>query len=559
MYDMGVSLTFIGDYVMKSFRFLGIAVVSLAFAGFAIAAPPQFKADEILIKVKPGQDAAAELGVISRGGSIIERYPQVGWVRVRVPAGKTADQSVTIFRPLSFAAKVEKNVIYYPHAIVNDPLVPQQWLVNRIRLPEAWDLSTGSNTIKIAVIDTGVFLTHADLVGNIGPGRDVVDDDNDASDEGGVGHGTHVSGIASASTNNGIGIAGVGYSCQIMPIRAGDFGFGGSELVEAITWAADNGAHVINMSLGGASPSQAIQDACTYARSKDVFICASAGNNGTTQKSYPAANVGVMAVTSSEPNDSKSGLSQYGQWVHVAAPGTNILSSVLSGGYEAWDGTSMSCPVVAGLAGLIWARGGSSIDSNRVFQVICDTAAPVPGNYVRYGRVDAYQALVETRVTAVAYFEPFEVADFVGVNLGGALPQLVLPDNDMYPMSSQVVGRQGSLAGMEVKFQLDRPTNELFNFQMNFRAMASRSATGMIWFYNQNTGNWDFIKAFPLKTTATNVGLKVVTNMNKYVDGSGVITMRLRGHIASGRPGGSSPFNFQVDLTQMQASYEVAP
>jgi thermitase len=294
-----------------------------------------------------------------------------------------------------------------------------------------------------------------------------------------------------------------------------------------------------------------------FAFSKDVFVCASAGNNGTTQKSYPAAYVGVMAVASSDPDDSRSSFSQYGNWVQIAAPGSQIMSTVMGGGYEAWDGTSMACPVVTGVAGLVWSRGFGSISHDEVFQAIVDTADFAPGGYVTGGRINAFAAAQAAVVTATATFEPVSVIEFIGTNISGGLSDLAAADGSLYNLLTSVQGRQGTLGGAEVVFQLDRPLNELFKFKMNFRTRASRTSTGMVWFLNQNTQEWDFIKAFPAKTSLTSTQLKVQAIMSDYVDAGGQITVRIRGHIASGRPGGSAPFTFGIDLATMQADYEV--
>ncbi|MCB0216415.1 MAG: S8 family serine peptidase [Caldilineae bacterium] len=240
--------------------------------------------------------------------------------------------------------------------IPNDPLYSQQWHHQTINSAGAWDISHGTG-VTIAIIDTGADCNHPDLRDKCVRGYDHVNNDADPRDD--QGHGTHVSGIAAAMTNNALGIAGTGWDAKIMPVKAlNSRGSGNlSWIAAAVTWAVDNGADVINMSLGGRYTSRSLQDAIAYAIDHGVPVIAAAGNDNTSNPSYPAAYPGVIGIAATSQSDTKASFSNYGDYIDVAAPGVAILSSVMGGSYQAWNGTSMASPVVAGVAALLVAQG----------------------------------------------------------------------------------------------------------------------------------------------------------------------------------------------------------
>ena len=185
----------------------------------------------------------------------------------------------------------------------------------------------------------------------------------DTSDKNG--HGTHVAGTAGAKTNNGAGVAGTCPGCTLVPVKVlGNDGSGSwSWIANGLRWAADNGAHVANMSLGGSSGSSTIRDAVNYAWGKDTVMAAAAGNDGTNAAHYPSDYTNAISVGATNKNDNKASFSNYGDKVDIGAPGAGILSTTKDGGYVSWNGTSMATPHVAGVAGLVWSKG------------LCDSAA----------------------------------------------------------------------------------------------------------------------------------------------------------------------------------------
>ncbi|MEA1901906.1 MAG: S8 family serine peptidase [Actinomycetota bacterium] len=253
-----------------------------------------------------------------------------------------------------------------------DPFIEEQYALDLMDLPEAWETATGKGVV-IAIIDTGVDLDHPDLKSKLERGRDFVDGDREPQDENG--HGTHVAGIAAAIKDNGIGITGAAPDARILPVRVlNKEGVGdGESIAEAIRWATENGADVINLSLGGSSdllgrlfkngPSN---DAIREADAAGVVVVAAAGNDATFIQAY-RTDVPVIVVNASNELDLPAGFTNFGDPRAITAPGARILSTAPSGsteiwpdgseGYEAISGTSMATPYVAGVAALLVELG----------------------------------------------------------------------------------------------------------------------------------------------------------------------------------------------------------
>ncbi len=314
----------------------------------------------------------------------------------------TADQPITgmlipfpVYLPLVMRAyRPPPPPPVYP----NDTYYSSQWGLSKVRAPEAWALSKGGGVL-IAVLDSGTDYNHPDLAGKVRTDidYDYINKDSDAMDD--HGHGTHVSGIAAAATNNGLGVAGLGWDATILPLKVMNNKGEGStaELIPAIYYAADTGAKVINMSLGGYySCLSTLQDAVNYAYSRGVLLVAAAGNNGQNQTIFPANCTHVLGVAATTSLDTRAYFSNYGSHVSVAAPGTSIYSTIRGGGYDYMQGTSMSTPFVAGLAALVYARF-PTYTPDQVASAILDTAQDLgsAGWDAEYGcgRIDALKAL----------------------------------------------------------------------------------------------------------------------------------------------------------------------
>ena len=283
---------------------------------------------------------------------------KIGVVIMDVPA----DQVSQIKKDL----KADPDVIYVEtdgevqalDVFPNDTNFGSQYGLFRIHAPQGWEISTGSPSVTIAVVDSGVDAFHPDLVMKVLPGTDFIDGDNLPQDD--YGHGTHVAGIAAASSNNSTGVAGVSWGAQILPVRVlnavGDGNY--ANLSAGIIWSVDHGAQIINLSLGGLLPNDTLKTAVDYAINHGVMLIAAAGNDASGNLRYPARYPAVIAVGSTNSLDQRSGFSNYGTGLDLVAPGEAIFSTNPGGGYGNRTGTSMSTPYVSGLAAILWGMAG---------------------------------------------------------------------------------------------------------------------------------------------------------------------------------------------------------
>jgi len=289
----------------------------------------------------------------------------------------------------------------------SDPYRANQWDVAKVRATDAWSSSTGAG-VTVAVLDTGVAASHPDLAGQVLTGKNMITGQAGNTTDS-FGHGTHVAGTIAAATGNGVGVSGLAPDTKILPVKVlGDNGGGMmSDVANGITWAADNGAKVINMSLGSRGQTGAVTNAIAYARSKGAVVVAAAGNYRSygSPISYPAADPGVIAVAATDSSDHYGSFSNAGSYVDIAAPGVGILSTVPSNGYSYYNGTSMAAPHVAALAALLLAKK-PSLTPDQVEQAMESTAVDLgpAGKDVDYGygRIDAVAALTTTGQAAPA-------------------------------------------------------------------------------------------------------------------------------------------------------------
>ncbi len=271
----------------------------------------------------------------------------------------------------------EPDFVGYGAGIPNDQWFAYQWNLDNtgqsggeldadVDAPEAWDISLGVTSTVLAIIDTGVDLDHPDLAEKIVGGRSFVTDTTLYQDD--HGHGTHVAGIAAAVTDNTIGAAGVCPNCRVMPLKALNSDNWGhySWWISAIEYVVNNGAQVINMSMGGTGYSQALHEAVRYAYNANIPIVAAMMNDGDETLYYPAAFTETIAIGATDRYDDRSTFSNYGDHIDLVAPGTDILSTLWDDTYAIWDGTSAATPHVAGTIGLINAvRPGYTIEELR--------------------------------------------------------------------------------------------------------------------------------------------------------------------------------------------------
>lgn len=299
----------------------------------------------------------------------------------------------------------------------NDPVydATQMWGLFQVDAELAWDLSTGDANVVVAVTDNAIDTNHPDLANKMLPGQNTAENTNDPNPCGGNDgfHGSHVAGTVGAETDNGTGVASIGWDVSILPVAIGRCSDGALTAgFDGITWAADNGADVINMSWGGGGSSQYGQNVCNYAWNQGCILIAAAGNNNQSQQFYPAAYNNVVSVAATDQNDQKASFSQYGTWIDISAPGVQILSTDENNGYQYSQGTSMASPLVAGFMGLMksFAPNASNTDLiNCLYSGADNIDAQNPGfiGELGEGRMNAYQSLVCA--------QQFSVSDDAGI------------------------------------------------------------------------------------------------------------------------------------------------
>lgn len=289
------------------------------------------------------------------------------------------------------------------NAYPNDEMFASQYAHKISHSQAGWQITRGNRRTVLAVIDTGVDYKHPDLAAKMLPGFDAITGSSDPMD--GHGHGTHCAGIAAALTDNGIGVAGFAPDVSILPVRVlDDRGSGTSaDVANGTIWAADNGAHVISMSLGGRGNPKVKEDSIKHALAKDVVVVAAMGNYGDNSKIYPAAQEGVISVGATDSNDQRASFSQYGNWISVSAPGVNILSTFPTNSnnmnrrnYGSISGTSMATPAAAGVAALIRSQFPTMNREQvraQLEQGTDDLGEPGYDIYYGHGRINVAKAL----------------------------------------------------------------------------------------------------------------------------------------------------------------------
>ncbi len=416
----------------RSRWFVILIVLALAFmlsgAGInsasAQASPEEdFLSGEILVKFEPGTRGQTISDVHRRnGGEVEEVIRGINVQVIRVPTGQE-QRLVNLYERNPNVRYAEVNSLYqaFDQEKPNDPKVDEQWQYHNtsqtggtsgadIYAFEAWDTTTGSGSVPIAILDTGIKATHEDLnnkvtksksfatcgsLFGVGGSTCAVDDKH--------GHGTHVAGSAAANSNNGVGVAGTCRGCSLFNAKVLDDNGSGANswIANGIIWSADEGAKVISMSLGGSSSSNTLRDAVDYAWGKGAVLVAAAGNDNTSNPSYPAYYQNVIAVGATDHKDLKASYSNYGSWVDVAAPGSAILSTTVdSAKYGKYNGTSMSTPHVAGVAGLVWSTspGASNQDVRNKIEASVEDKAVLSSTGPDWtkARVNACKAVSET-------------------------------------------------------------------------------------------------------------------------------------------------------------------
>lgn len=445
-------------------------LIATSDRAFAASARSSYAPNQVLIKLKITPSQAALNDVMARHNlTLIRAIPRIGVNVMRPPAGLQVE---ALLRRLALDPRIEfaePNYVRYPTLIPNDPLYSSQWDMTHIGMETYWDVELGDPSVVTAILDTGINLTHPDLMNQIWVnsgenfGNSIDDDGNGYVDDyygydfAGdgifplpnaedpipedpfVGHGTHVGGTVAAEQNNSVGIAGEAPGTKLMAVRVlgGILGAGySSDIVEGILYATDNGADIINMSLGGGPPSVSEYLALQYAWNNNVFIAVAAGNEAEFGNaiSYPASYVFSMSIGATDISDNIASFSNHNSMVEISAPGVNIFSTVpvSFGSYEGgWDGTSMVCPHVAGLAALLYSQHPGITNwqvRSMLRSAVVDPGTPGWDEYFGHGRVDA-ALLASTPLPSTSALEILLPADGGVFEAGAILSFLWNPVN----------------------------------------------------------------------------------------------------------------------------------
>lgn len=310
----------------------------------------QFVTGRVLVQFRQGigPDHARQV-IAALGARHVREISGIGVHILELPYQANENAFANAFKQRPEVEFAELDRVLPPQQIVpNDPLYPS-WYLQKINASDAWTISTGSNDVTIAILDTGVDATHEDLLSKLVPGRNIYSNNDDTSDV--YGHGTAVSGVAGAMSNNGIGVASVAWGCRLMPIRVSDSSgmASASDIASGLTWAANQGARVANVSYY-VTGIKTVSSAAKYFQSKGGVVSASAGNYGISETL--ADDPSILMVGATDPLDYLYSYSNRGNNLDLVAPGNNT-TTLIGGQYGAGGGTSFAAPVVAGVAALM--------------------------------------------------------------------------------------------------------------------------------------------------------------------------------------------------------------
>ncbi len=417
---------------------------------------------QILVKFKPTVDTPAAHRVLrAKGLRAMEVSPYGGVMRVQVAPGRE-DKTIA-----ELLARKDVEIASYNHIIEasvlpDDTYYGNQWALPMIEAPSAWDITTGSIDVVVAIVDSGLDTSHSEFSGRIVDPRDEIDGDSAPQDT--CNHGTHVTGIVAAEGNNGSGIAGLAWGVSVMPVRAltqdgarctGDE----FDIHDGVHWAVNHGAKIINLSLGalpelGHTCEQdfpIMSSAIQSAYSAGVLVVAASGNSSTNRLGCPALQSEAMAVGATTSSDQRATYSNYGTGLDLVAPGNGIFSTlpISSGYYGYMSGTSMATPHVAGLAALIWSIVPDLTD-DQVRDVIrskADDLGP-PGwdQEFGYGRINAWRALQSVSLETSPELITFLIDDDSGPFPASSDVQITTPSSSAIAWTAGLSPDEGWLS-----------------------------------------------------------------------------------------------------------------
>lgn len=483
------------------------------------------------------QDAVSRLSAFSP-----KPVADTGEVLIRVPIGKNEDSMNSSLMASGLYQYVTPDWKVYPLAKPNDPLFSSQWHHVTMKSEKAWNHHTGL-TVKVAIVDTGVDLTHPDLAANLLKGYNSVD--KRAEVDGGQvqdinGHGTHCAGDAAGIGNNGRGVAGVGWNLKIIPIRTTNSSGGGawvSDMMDGARWAVSQGAKVTSHSYSGVDDPQ-IQTTAQFVRTKGSLLFYAAGNDNRNLSGFDHAD--AIVVGASGPDDKKAGFSAFGKAIDVFAPGVGIVSTTLGGGYGGASGTSMACPVAAGAAGLIFSYN-PKLTPAKVEEILTTTCVSMGSqDTFGWGRIDLEKAMLATKasLSASQVLAPAALKGMDGAYVSGAIADLAFADSSFYvQQSGRVVS--GESAGVEASFTVSQPgkVQNLIPIALGNSSTTRYAPAAAIFLWNWSSGKYERIVEGTLSAFGATTLTRTLSQQTsaKYVNASGQVKMLYRAYSADRR------------------------
>lgn len=459
---------------------------------------PAYRMGEVLVLASEGGFFFVLEAGLMAGFEPIKMDPEHGLIRFRHPYWMKLQAAINYFKNVEFVAIAQANYCYALYDVPNDPYYPYQWSLPHCGLPTFWDLTKGASNYDVAIVDSGVNMNHPDLVGKnsyytSSQGYDFGEDDSDPMDN--HGHGTQVAGIAAAATNNGIGIAGSGRNTHIVPVKISDsYGIIDTYSAYRGMWYAQR-AEVINCSWGSRYRDPILERAVYYAAGTSIVVAA-AGNSNSALEHYPAAYPGVISVGASDSSDNRwtsgqSGSNYGANWVKVAAPGANLFSTTMSGGYSAVQATSMAAPFVAGLLAAFQSYCGNRAEAIDTLLNSC-----VPNNWTTYGRVDAARmtTYVPSGYTRNDY-DPIAIFMTHGVRESGGLPEVLTSDDRYYQVQGYDYYGDGTswVGRFETQFKVkNRDAVKRFWIHVEAKLGNTQRNTYAVWVRRVSDGEWIF-------------------------------------------------------------------
>ncbi len=353
-----------------------------------------------IVTFAPGTSTSTQASTLAAvGADVTDSIAALGMAFINVPNGSSI---VTDLRADGNVSRVEADRVRVAEADPSDSGYADQWSLAKIGWNNVFGSVTPSGSAVVALLDTGVDAGHPDLAGQLVPGTSILDGSAGTADPNG--HGTAMAGIIAAATDNGQGIAGIGYAgVKVMPITVLDANGAGtdSDIIQGVVYAVDHGADVINMSFSNPGYSAALQAAIDYAWAHNVVVVAATGNDGSSTATFPAGDRGVIGVSNTDQADALNASSNYGVDTFLAAPGTDILTLAAGGGTTSVTGTSASSAEVAAAAALLRANDPSASNGVIVSRLARTADAAGTADQTGNGRLNLARAIADTGTDSI--------------------------------------------------------------------------------------------------------------------------------------------------------------